>query len=232
MEEKKQTILIIEDDYEIRRLLETVLSKNGFIVSSYETGENALKRIPAIKPSLIILDIQLPKMNGLEFCKKIRSEPATKEIPIIILSAFSSETYKITGLETGADDFITKPFSVGELLARIKAILRRTHKDMARTKQVVEKASVKIDLENRTVSLAGKALELTPKEFILLSIFMQSDGKVVSRDTLSAQVWEREYLSSSRTIDIHIARLRKKLGNIGKSIKTVAKVGYRFLPET
>src|SRR3989338_8659137 len=126
--ENKPTIVVVEDEVNIRDLIETVLTENGYVSVGFETAEQALKKIPSIKPALIFLDIQLPGMNGLECCKKIRSDPQIKEIPIIFLTVQTSEAYKVTGLESGADDFITKPFSHGELLARAKAVLRRSHR--------------------------------------------------------------------------------------------------------
>lgn len=229
--DSKQTIFIIEDDYHVRHLLETILGKNGYVASSTGSAENAIKKISAVKPSLIVLDIQLPGMNGLEFCKKIRNDSHTQGIPLIFLSSHSSDFYKITGLESGADDFVTKPFNEGELLSRIKAVLRRTQKNDSAIKNVIKDAVFSIDVDGHTLKAKNKSIALAPKEFSLMALFLKSEGKVLSRDTLSTQVWEHENLATSRTIDVHIARLRKKLGKFGKHIKTVGKLGYRYSSE-
>lgn len=224
----KQTVLVIEDDYNIRHLLETILSENGYVASGCETAEQALKKIPSLKPSLLLLDIQLPGINGLDLCKKIRSTPGIADVPIILVSVNATDVYKITGLEAGADDFISKPFSHGELLSRVKAVLRRTYKTKSRDKQVLKDHLFSLDLKSRTAVLKGKDLALSPKEFDLLALFLKSHGEVISRDTLAAQIWEHENLTSSRTIDVHIGRLRKKLGNLASRIETKGKVGYRY----
>ncbi len=226
--DSKASIFIIEDDYHIRHLLETILEKNGFVVSGTSNAENALKKIINAHPSLIILDIQLPGMNGLEFCKKIRNDPHTGDIPLIFLSSHSSDFYKITGLESGADDFVTKPFNEGELLSRIKAVLRRTHKLPSGGKNAIKEGIFSMDLDSHVLKAQNKQIELAPKEFAMMALFLRSEGKVLSRDMLSTQVWEHENLATSRTIDVHIARLRKKLGKYGKHIKTIGKLGYRY----
>ena len=229
--EEKQTILIIEDELNIRDLIETVLSKNGFVTVGVESAEIGLKKIPSLKPSMIIMDIQLPHMDGLECCRKVRQDPHTKNIPIIFVSVQSSDINKIIGLESGADDFIAKPFNHNELLARVKAVLRRTQTARSPAKNLVTDGPFSLDLENHTATLDKKKLILTPKEFTLLIFFIKSRGKVLTRDIMSTQIWERENLETSRTIDVHIGRLRKKLGKYSKLIQTVGKVGYRYTPE-
>lgn len=226
--EQKHTILIIEDEYNIRHLLELLLTENGFIATGFESAESALKKILSLKPALILLDIQLPGMNGFECCKSIRSDLQTKDIPIIFLSAHSSDAYKIAGLESGADDFIMKPFSNGELLARIKAVLRRVQKTRPSTNHIVQDGPIALNLETHTATINKKKVKLAPKEFSMLTLFIQSKGEVLSRDALSTQAWECISLATSRTIDVHIARLRKKLGKFSKAIQTVGKVGYRY----
>jgi DNA-binding response OmpR family regulator len=169
-------------------------------------------------------------MDGLECCKRIRSNPLTKTIPIILLSVHNSEVYKITALESGADDFVTKPFSHGELLARVKAILRRAGKGESPKSQGIKDKLFTLDRTSRTIHLRKRKLPLSPKEFTILELFLRMPGQVVSRDLLAAQVWEQENLQTSRTIDVHLARLRKKLGRYQKVIQTVGKVGYRYEP--
>ncbi len=229
--ENKQSIFVVEDDYHIRHLLGTILEKNGYVVSSTANAEAALKKIAATNPSLIILDIQLPGMNGLEFCKKIRNDTLTQGIPLIFLSSHSSDFYKITGLESGADDFVTKPFNEGELLSRIKAVLRRTQKTSHGNKNIFKDGIFLIDMDSHILKAQNKRIELAPKEFSMMALFLKSEGKVLSRDMLSTQVWEHENLATSRTIDVHIARLRKKLGRHGKYIRTIGKLGYRYSNE-
>lgn len=227
---QKQSVFVIEDDQDIRHLVENILSKNGYVVAGSESAELGLKRIPSFKPSLIILDFELPGMDGLECCKRVRANPAIKSIPIILLSVHSSEVYKITALESGADDFVTKPFSHGELLARVKAVLRRTGKGEPGKSQAVKDKLFELDRDKRTVFLKKRKLNLTPKEFSIMDLFLRAPGQVFSRDLLATQVWEQENLLTSRTIDVHLARLRKKLGRYGNVIQTVGKVGYRYEP--
>src|SRR3989338_2261078 len=232
MEQHKQTILVIEDEVHIRDLVETILTDNGFVTTGCDSAEKALKKIPSIKPDLILLDIQLTGMNGLECCKQIRLDPQMRDIPIIFLTVQSSDAYKITGLESGGDDFITKPFSHGELLARVRAVLRRVHRPkVSLNKNILKDDLIALDLENRVTKIENKEYELTPKEFDLLVLFLKSRGKVLSRDLLSTQVWERENIGTSRTIDTHICRLRKKLGKYGLMIHTVGRIGYCYNPE-
>jgi DNA-binding response OmpR family regulator len=231
MPQKNQpTVLVIEDDADLRHLIETILSQNGFVTVGYDSAESALKRIPSLKPAIILLDIQLPGLNGLECCKQIRSMPETLKTPIIFLSVHASDAYKITGLESGADDFIAKPFSHGELLARIRAILRRTQEGQPLSEQILKDAHFTLDPNHYTVLVDSKPVDLSPKEFSMLALFMKADGNVLSRDVISSQVWGQEHLDTSRTIDMHMARLRKKLGKKGKFIQTVGKIGYRYNP--
>ena len=170
-------------------------------------------------------------MDGLECCRAIREDPHTKNIPLILVSVQASDINKVIGLESGADDFIAKPFNPNELIARIKAVLRRTESTQAPSKNRVADMLFDIDLEAHTATFNKKKLKLTPKEFTLLASFVKSKGTVLTRDMMSAQIWERENLETSRTIDVHIGRLRKKLGKYAPLIQTVGKMGYRYLPE-
>ncbi|OGR96221.1 MAG: hypothetical protein A2902_03150 [Elusimicrobia bacterium RIFCSPLOWO2_01_FULL_64_13] len=228
----KPTVLIIEDEPNIRSLIETVLSKNGYVTVGADSAESGLKKIPNLKPALILLDIQLPNMDGLECCRKIREDPRSKDIPLILVSVQSSDIHKIIGLESGADDFITKPFNPGELLARVNAVLRRSRQaESAPVPPQLSDGFFVLDLDNHEAALKGRKLKLTPKEFTLLVFFLKSREKVISRDVMSTHIWERENLDTSRTIDVHIGRLRKKLGKYHWVIQTVGKVGYRYSPE-
>src|SRR3989338_5395625 len=226
--EDKKTILIIEDELNIRDLIETFLSKNGFVTVGVESAELGLKKIPTLKPSLILLDIQLPNMDGLEACRRIRQDPRAKSIPIILVSVQSSDIHRIIGLESGADDFVAKPFNPAELLARVNAVLRRTKPSSKKQETMIYDGLFTLDMENSEARLKKNLLELTPKEFTLLTLFIKEKGNVLSRDVISTQIWERENLETSRTIDVHIGRLRKKLGKYASVIETVGKVGYRY----
>lgn len=228
---EKRTVLIIEDELNIRDLIETLLSKNGFVTVGVATAEIGLKRISTLKPSLILLDIQLPHMDGLECVKRIREHTLGKNIPIILVSVQSSDIHKIIGLESGADDFIAKPFNPGELLARVNAVLRRANRVNPEIEDHIQDGIFDLDLDSHSCTLRGKKLVLTPKEFTLLALFVKSRGKVISRDIMSTQIWERENLETSRTIDVHVGRLRKKLGKCAGYIQTVGKIGYRYKPE-
>ena len=230
--EDKKTVLIIEDELNIRDLIETFLSKNGFVTVGVESAELGLKKIATLKPSLILLDIQLPNMDGLEACRRIRQDPRAKNIPIILVSVQSSDVHKIIGLESGADDFVAKPFNPAELLARVNAVLRRSKSPDKKTGSLLEDNLFTLDLENRTALLKKQKIELNPKEFTLLTLFMKQTGTVLTRDVISTQIWERENLETSRTIDVHIGRLRKKLGKYFTAIETVGKVGYRYNPQS
>ncbi len=228
--EDKKTILIIEDELNIRDLIETFLSKNGFVTVGVESAELGLKKIPTLKPSLILLDIQLPNMDGLEACRRIRLDPRAKNIPIILVSVQSSDIHKIIGLESGADDFVAKPFNPAELLARVNAVLRRTKGPDKKSGVLMEDHLFTLDLENHTAFLKKTKIEINPKEFALLTLFLKESGNVLTRDVISTQIWERENLATSRTIDVHIGRLRKKLGKFSPVIETVGKMGYRYNP--
>lgn len=228
MEEKK-TILIIEDELNIRDLMETYLSKNGYVTVGVESAELGIKKIPVLKPSLILLDIQLPNMDGLEAVRKIREDPRGAKIPIILVSVQSSDIHKIIGLESGADDFVSKPFNPAELLARVNAVLRRM-KPARKSGSFLDDGIFTLDTDTRRATLKSAPLVLTPKEFNLLAFFIKEKGNVLSRDVISTQIWEHENLETSRTIDVHVGRLRKKLGKHASLIETVGKVGYRYNP--
>lgn len=228
--EEKTTILIIEDELNIRDLMETYLSKNGYVTVGVESAELGIKKIPVLKPALILLDIQLPNMDGLEAIRKIREDPRGAKIPIILVSVQSSDIHKIIGLESGADDFVSKPFNPAELLARVNAVLRRAKPAAKKSDSVIDDGIFTLDADTRRATLKNAPLVLTPKEFTLLSLFIKEKGNVLSRDVISTQIWECENLETSRTIDVHVGRLRKKLGKHASLIETVGKVGYRYNP--
>jgi len=223
----KKRILVVDDDKDIRKLVESIMTKEGFVTVGAESAADALKKIQTSKPNLVILDLQLPDKDGFELCRTLRSDVATKYIPVIILTVQTLDSYKIAGLEIGADDYITKPFNQTELVARAKAILRRSE---WREKQesVLKDGNLVINLDKHAVHLENKLLELSPKEFDLLSSLLKNRGKVLTRSELSETVWGHEYFGNTRTVDVHVGRLRKKLGRIGDKIKTVERIGYRY----
>jgi two-component system, OmpR family, alkaline phosphatase synthesis response regulator PhoP len=180
-----------------------------------------------VSPNLIILDLNLPGMNGFELCRRFRTEELTRRTPIIVLTARTDENDKVRGLDLGADDYITKPFSVRELVARVRAALRRSGYD-AQSPKLYDDGSLRIDYADFAVACLGRSIKLTRKEFALLSILSRNKGRVVPREQLLDQVWGLEYYGEARTLDVHISGLRKKLGNCGNCIETVIGIGYRF----
>jgi len=221
-------ILIIEDDPDIAENLRYNLEREGLTVRVAETGEKGL--IAALDarnpPSLILLDLMLPGMSGIDICRRLRREPSTKRTPIIILTARASEADRVTGLDLGADDYVSKPFSVRELMARVRAVLRRADEQ---AEAIYEDEKLQIDYANMRVSCDGEAIKLTRKEFALLVALSRSAGRVGTRQRLLDDVWGHQYYGDQRTLDVHIRRLRHKLGSCGDCIETVTGVGYRFL---
>ncbi|HMM79522.1 MAG TPA: response regulator transcription factor [Pyrinomonadaceae bacterium] len=224
----KQSILVVEDDADIAESLEYNLQRAGFRPVIAESGEKGLHLALDKKnrPKLIILDLMLPGMSGMELCRRLRREPAAADTPIIMLTARSAEADRIGGLNTGADDYIVKPFSIKELIARVNAVLRRTEKDESRT---YRDKTLFVDLEAVRVECDGEPVKLTRKEFSLLEHLINNAGRVASRQQLLDAVWGYSYFGDSRTLDVHIRRLRQKLGSCGTSIETVIGVGYRFV---
>ena len=218
-------ILIIEDDPDIAESLRYNLDRAGMRTEIAESGEKGLRLALNQAPSLILLDLMLPGMSGTELCRRFRREPATEKTPIIILTAKASESDKISGLELGADDYITKPFSVKELLARVRAVLRRTNENQIQ-RYTDEKLS--IDFEDMRVSCCDEDIKLTRKEFALLETLVKNQNRVASRQKLLDDVWGYSYFGDTRTLDVHIRRLRQKLGECGSFIETVVGIGYRF----
>ena len=220
-------VLIIEDDADIAEGLKYNLEREGLSTVIASTGEQGLvealnQRNP---PVLIILDLMLPAMSGSELCRRLRREPLTRRTPILMLTAKTSESDRVAGLDLGADDYITKPFSVRELLARVRAVLRRTDESGAKS---YEDDLLTIDFDDVRVICDGIRIKLTNKEFTLLSVLARSPDRVVSRQQLLDNVWGYSYYGDARTLDVHIRRLRQKLADCGECIETVVGVGYRF----
>ncbi len=222
-----QKILIIEDEPNIRELVLYNLGQNDYEGIEAEDGIRGLEMARSEKPDLILLDIMLPGKNGYDICKELRAEGM--KTPIIMLTAKNEEIDKVLGLEFGADDYISKPFGIRELLARIKAVLRRFESSPEQDGMVI--GNLVIDIGSHVVKLDGKVLELTLKEFDLLRVLAENRGRVLTRDQLLDKVWGFEYIGETRTVDVHVRYLRKKLGdedNEGKYIQTVRGMGYKM----
>jgi DNA-binding response OmpR family regulator len=223
-----QSILIIEDDADIAESLHYNFKREGYRATVAESGEKGLRIALDEKtaPSLIVLDLMLPGMSGMELCRRLRREPATEHTPIIMLTAKAGEGDKIAGLDSGADDYIVKPFSVKEVVARVRAVLRRSEKESSPR---YEDPQLTVDFDDMRVLCKGDDVKLTRKEFALLSHLIQNSGRVATRQQLLDNVWGYSYFGDTRTLDVHIRRLRQKMGDCGTCIETVVGVGYRFL---
>lgn len=223
-----QNILIIEDDADIAESLHYNFKREGFRSTIAESGEKGLRLALDEKstPSLIILDLMLPGMSGMELCRRLRREPLTENTPVIMLTAKAAETDKIAGLDTGADDYIVKPFSVKEVIARVRAVLRRAEKETA---PKYEDENLVVDFGDMRVSCRGSDVRLTRKEFALLEHLIKNIGRVATRQQLLDNVWGYSYFGDTRTLDVHIRRLRQKMGDCARCIETVVGVGYRFI---
>jgi phosphate regulon transcriptional regulator PhoB len=221
-------VLIVEDERDIRELVVHHLKREGYQVSAASSGEEALRQVQAAPPDLVILDLMMPSMDGLEVCRRLRQDPATASLPIVMLTAKGDEVDRVLGLEIGADDYIVKPFSPKELLARVRAVLRRSRP--APDAAPLRLGGLLIDLGTHTASVGGLALALTPKEFDLLRALVEARGRVLSREFLLDRVWGSPRASEieSRTVDVHVRRLRVQLGPEGRRILTVKSVGYRL----
>ena len=222
-----QQILIVEDDADIAESLRYNFEREGFRPILAESGEKGLRLAldERNSPSLIILDLMLPGMSGMELCRRLRRESSTEKTPIIMLTAKTAETDRIAGLDIGADDYIVKPFSVKEVVARVRAVLRRVEKD---TLERYEDENLAVDFADMRVICDGEEAKLTRKEFALLTHLIKNAGRVATRQQLLDNVWGYSYFGDTRTLDVHIRRLRQKLGECGGSIETVVGIGYRF----
>jgi DNA-binding response OmpR family regulator len=220
-------ILIIDDEPDVIDLLTLHLRKAGFALSTATDGTAGLRMAREELPALIILDLMLPKMPGLEICKVLKTDPATKSIPVLMLTAKAEEIDRIVGLEFGADDYVTKPFSPRELGLRVNAILRRGKGDVAEEKKL-SIGGITLDPARHQVEVGGRPVRLTSVEFKLLSMLMRRQGRVQERDRLLNEVWGYESVIDTRTVDTHVRRLRKKLGKAADAIETVRGFGYRL----
>lgn len=227
-----QSILVVEDEPDIRKLVQYNLVQERFKVLEAEDGEQALKILQREKPNLVILDLMLPGLSGLELCKLLRERPQTAQLPILMLTAKAGEADKVVGLEVGADDYLAKPFSPREMVARVRAILRRSEVAITtETAPSYAKGPLRIDYLTYEVMVRGKAVKLTLKEFELLRFLVQNPSRVLSRDQLLDRVWGGETFVTPRTVDVHIRRLRKAIEKDDRKpqwILTLRGVGYKF----
>ncbi len=226
-----EKILVVDDEVNILELVKFNLAGSGFKPAAAESGEEALEILKNDQIDLVILDVMLPGIDGWEVLRRIKSEPALNRMPIIMLTAKNAEIDKVVGLEIGADDYVTKPFSTRELVARVKALLRRSvePKDNDQDDEILKAADLVIDLSEYKVSRNGVRLDFTLKEFELLRILVQNEGKVLTRDVLLDKIWGYDYFGETRTVDVHIRHLRKKLESEGiEYIETIRGVGYKF----
>ena len=233
-----QKVLVVEDDNNIAELLRLYLQKDGFEVSHAADGGKAVEMAREIQPDLVLLDIMLPEVDGLEVCRRLKADPQTSGIPIIMLTAKAEEIDRVLGLELGADDYVVKPFSMRELLARVKAVLRRFAKDSQNEKgreETLKIGGLRLDFSSYQAWLHDEPIALTPKEYELLKLLVTNPGRAFTRDELLERIWGYEYYGDTRTVDVHIRHLRAKLKgdeNISKAIETVRGIGYRFARRT
>ena len=218
-------IYCVEDDSSIREIETYTLNSTGFEAEGFDSGNAFFDALKKKKPDLIILDIMLPDMDGIEILKQLKKDPAVSQIPVILASAKGSEYDKVQGLDIGADDYLAKPFGMMEMVSRVRAVLRRSG---AHFSHVIENREISIDEDKHEVRVNGKIIQLTLKEYELLSTLMRHPGIVFTRDHLLNDIWGSEYDGETRTIDVHVRTLRQKLGDAGRHIDTVRGVGYRY----
>ena len=223
-----QKILIVEDESDIRELLTYNLEAEGFEVSGVANGEEAFKAIQGEQPDLVLLDLMLPDISGFEICRNIRRDSSTSRLPVIMLTAKGKEVDRIVGFELGADDYVTKPFSMREVILRVKAVLARSKAGEAKAGKVIRHGPLTIDSEQHEATIDARHLPLTATEFRLLFHLASHPGQVHSRDKLLDMIWGEDKFVTPRTVDTYIRRLREKLGPMGDMIETLRGVGYRF----
>ena len=222
-------VLIVDDEEHIRELIKFNLKKEGYDIEVAVNGTEALNIIREIKFDLILLDLMLPEIDGLEVCKEIRRNEETSDIPVMMITAKGEEFDKVLGLELGADDYITKPFSIRELMARVKALLRRSN--VKKEENIIKFGDVVVNFKTREVTKGTQNVELTLKEFELLKLLIKNKGNILTRELLLDQIWGYEYIGETRTVDVHIRHLRKKIESDDKNpqyIQTIRGVGYKF----
>lgn len=224
-------ILIVEDEIDVAELLAHHLRKEGFAVEIIDNGRVALNWLKSERPALIILDLMLPELSGLDLCRIVKSTPGTEGVPIVMLSARIEEIDRVLGFELGADDYVVKPFSPRELVLRIRAILRRMSQDKEPGGQLLRVGELVLDRSRHVVRAADRVIDCTATEFKLLAILMEREGRVQERDRLLSDVWGYDSVIDTRTVDTHMRRLRDKLGSHGRYIETIRGFGYRLAPQ-
>jgi two-component system, OmpR family, alkaline phosphatase synthesis response regulator PhoP len=222
-------ILIVEDDPDIAELVARYLDKAGFATERVSSGRDALSAVAARLPDAMVLDLMLPHVDGLEVCRAVRADNASSALPIIMLTARADESERIVGLELGADDYLAKPFSPNELVARVRALLRRAHRAQGASVKTLSYGPISLDPEQHLVSSSGRDVALTAKEFLLLEYLLQHRGRVLSRDVLLTDVWGYRYTGGTRTVDVHVRRLREKLPLLEDGLVTVKQFGYKLV---
>ena len=221
-------ILIVEDEKDILQLVKLYLDKEGFRTATAATGAEGLKCVKQDKPDLIVLDLMLPEVDGLEVCKRLRAAPETAMVPIIMLTAKAEESDQVIGLELGADDYVTKPFSPKALVARVKAMFRRLDRSQQETQTVYRYGGILMDLSRHEVTVQGKEVPLTAKEFGLLEHLLRNPGRVLTREVLLNTVWGYDYFGTTRTVDVHVRRLKQKVPLLDQAIISIKSLGYKL----
>ena len=221
-------IFCVEDDSNIRELVVYTLESTGFKARGFEDGSSFLEALALESPELVLLDIMLPGEDGMELLKKLKASPKTRDIPVIMVTAKGAEYDKVKGLDSGADDYVTKPFGMMELVSRIKAVLRRSRKNGAKNEDTIVLGEIEIDTRKHEVTTDGKVVNLTLKEYELLKRLMKNSNIVLTRDQLLEDIWGYDFDWETRTVDVHVRMLRQKLGKAGERIETVRGVGYRM----
>jgi DNA-binding response OmpR family regulator len=221
-------VLLVDDDLALSRVTRVALEKEGYAVRHAPGAEEAMAELRRDVPDVILLDVRMPGMNGFDLCRRVREEPDWAGVPVVFLTSKGQESDKILGLELGGDDYVTKPFSVGELLARVRAVLRRRRRETGPAEEVLSSGAVRLDLAGQIVQVDGRRLDLPPKEYGLLRMFLLKKGRVLTRQALMETVWGQDYMESTRTVDTHVKRLRAHLGKAGGLIETVEGSGYRW----
>ena len=229
--QRPKKILIVEDEPEIAQLVKHYLEKEGFRSCLAQTGIEAQKLVASEHPDLVILDLMLPEMGGLEVCKTLRRKPETALLPIIMLTAKNDESDIVVGLELGADDYLTKPFSPKALVARVKALFRRLERTGEHKPNFLSYGSLQMDLIRHEVTVKGKEVPLTAKEFGLLEHFLRHPGRVLTRDILLNAVWGYDYYGTTRTVDVHVRRLKVKVSFLDNTIMSIKSLGYKLLDQ-
>ena len=219
-------IYLVEDDESIRNMMMYTLEASGFEVKGFENGKSYFQAMLMNHPDLVMLDIMLPDMDGIEILKKMKKDPEMKDIPVIMASAKGTEYDKVIGLDLGADDYLAKPFGMMEMVSRVKAVLRRTKPDQEQ--MVLQAGDLELDLGAHIVKVHGQRVQLTLKEYELLRLFMENINRVFTREQLLSNIWESDYFGETRTVDVHVGTLRTKLQDCGSYIRTVRGVGYRM----